>query len=159
MSVRPATAADAGAIATIWNHYIHHSTVTFASVEKSVDGVAGLIATRPAFFVAEGPSGIAGFATYDQFRSGDGYARTMEHTVQLHPDCRGGGHGHALMAAIEDHAMGRGAHSIFAGVSAENAAGRAFHARRGYAEVAILPQAGWKFGRWIDLVLMQKILS
>ena len=159
MTVRPATEADAGAVAAIWNHYIRHSTVTFASVEKSVAEVAALIAMRPAFFVAESPSGIVGFATYDQFRGGDGYARTMEHTVQLHPDCKRGGHGRALMTAIEDHARARGAHSIFAGVSAENDTGRAFHARCGYGETAILPQAGWKFGRWIDLVLMQKILS
>jgi phosphinothricin acetyltransferase len=157
--IRPATPADAAAVAAIWNHYIRHTTVTFASTERTETEVAGLIAARPAFFVAETASGIAGFATYTQFRGGDGYARCMEHTIQLAPGASGTGLGRALLAAVEDHARAGGAHSIFAGVSAENEAGRAFHARMGYAEAAILRQTGWKFGRWLDLVLMQKFLT
>jgi phosphinothricin acetyltransferase len=83
----------------------------------------------------------------------------MEHTIQLAPEASGRGHGRALMTAVEDHARAGGAHSMFAGVSGENPEGRAFHARLGYVETAILPQVGWKFGRWMDLVLMQKILT
>ena len=63
------------------------------------------------------------------------------------------------MRAVEDHARMGGAHSMFAGVSGENPEGCAFHARLGYAEAAVLPQVGWKFGRWMDLVLMQKFLA
>jgi phosphinothricin acetyltransferase len=51
-----------------------------------------------------------------------------------------------------------GHHSMIAGVAGENAGGAAFHAAIGYREIARLPQVGWKFGRWHDLVLMQKIL-
>ena len=146
-------------MAAIWNHYIRHTTVTFASTEKTVAEVTDLFAKRPAFFVAEAVEGIAGFSTYAQFRGGDGYARCMEHTIQLAPGASGSGLGRALLSAVEDHARTGGAHSIFAGVSAENEAGRAFHARMGYAEAAILRQTGWKFGRWLDLVLMQKFLT
>jgi phosphinothricin acetyltransferase len=83
----------------------------------------------------------------------------MEHTIVLGPQARGRGLGRALMTAIEDHARQRGAHSIFAGVSAENPDGRRFHLAMGYSEIATLPAVGHKFGRWIDLHLLQKILT
>lgn len=156
--IRPATAADAAAIAAVWNPVIRDTAVTFESVPKSPADIAALIAARPAFLVAgDGP--IAGFATYQQFRGGTGYARTMEHTIILAPAAQGRGLGRALMAAVEDHARAGGAHSIFAGVSAENPNGVAFHAAVGYREVARLREVGWKFGRWMDLVLMQKLLA
>lgn len=146
-------------MAAIWNHYIRHTTVTFNPVEKTVVEVDQTIASRPAFFVAETGGRIEGFATYAAFRSGLGYARTMEHTILLAPGSAGRGLGRALMAAVEHHARTGGAHSLFAVVSGENPEGRAFHARLGYAEAAILREVGWKFGRWLDAVLMQKFLS
>ena len=82
-----------------------------------------------------------------------------EHSILLAPGAQGSGLGRALLTAVEDHARAGGAHCLFAGVSAENDAGRRFHARMGYAEVAVLPDVGWKFGRYIDLVLMQKFLA
>ena len=159
MTVRQARAEDAAAVAAIWNHYIRDTAVTFNAQEKTPDEVAALIKERPAFFVAADQDRIAGFATYGPFRVGVGYARTMEHSILLAPDVSGRGLGRALMTAVENHARAGGAHSMFAGVSAENPSGRAFHARLGYAEAAILPQVGWKFGRWMDLVLMQKFLT
>jgi phosphinothricin acetyltransferase len=159
VTVRLATGLDADAVAAIWNHYIRETSVTFNALEKTADEVAALIGTRPAFFVALDQGRVAGFATYDQFRGGVGYARTMEHTIQLAPGASGRGYGCALMRAVEDHARIGGAHSMFAGVSGENPEGRAFHARLGYAETAVLPAVGWKFGRWMDLVLMQKFLA
>lgn len=159
MTVRTAVADDAADIAAIWNHYIRDTDVTFNAAEKPVAEVALLIARRPAFLVAETDGGIAGFATYDQFRAGVGYARTMEHTIQLAPGAGGGGLGRSLMAAIEGHARSAGVRSMIAGVSAANPAGQAFHARLGYAVIAVLPEVGWKGGRWLDLVLMQKFLT
>ncbi len=159
MAVRLAEEADAAAVAAIWNHYIRDTAVTFNAREYALAEVEAMILGRPAFFVAEDAGRVAGFATYAQFRGGIGYARTMEHTVQLAPGIAGRGLGRALMSAVEDHARAGGAHSMLAGVSGENPAGRAFHARLGYAEVAVLPQVGWKFGRWMDLVLMQKFLA
>jgi phosphinothricin acetyltransferase len=160
--IRRATPSDATAIAAIWNPYIRDTAVTFNSAEKSAADVATLIRDRDAAgfatFVAETGAGPAGFASYSQFRGGVGYARSMEHTILLSPAARGGGLGRALLQAVEDHARAGGAHGLFAGVSAENPEGRAFHARMGFAEVAVLREAGFKFGRYMDLVLMQKFL-
>jgi L-amino acid N-acyltransferase YncA len=71
---------------------------------------------------------------------------------------RGRGTGRALLQAVEDHARQGGAHQMIAGVSGENPEGRAFHDRMGYREIATVPEAGFKFGRFMDLVLMQKFL-
>lgn len=160
--IRPADAGDAGAVAQIWNHYIRATVATFNAAEKTEAEVAATIAARQVqrcFLVAEVAGAVQGFATYDQFRGGVGYAHSMEHTVQLAPGAGGQGLGRALMAAVEAHATSAGAHVMVAGVTAENAAGQAFHAKLGYVEVGRMPQVGRKFGRWMDLVLMQKILS
>lgn len=161
--IRPARPGDGAAIAAFWNPVIRDTAATFNPVTKSGPDIDAMIAERQAaghgFLVGLVAGEIAGFASYAQFRGGLGYAHTMEHTIILAPSARGHGLGRALMAALEDHARAAGVHSLFAGVSAENSDGRAFHAAIGYTEIAVLPQVGRKFGRWMDLVLMQKILS
>ncbi|WP_199258358.1 GNAT family N-acetyltransferase [Paracoccus binzhouensis] len=162
MIIRPAEDRDMAAILGFWNPLIRETTVTFSSEEKTAGGLALMIAQRRAagreFLVAEEDGAVLGLASYDQFRSGNGYAHCMEHTVILSPAARGRGIGRALMAAIEDHARAGGAHGMIAAVSAENPAGIAFHRAIGYRQVGLVPQAGRKFGRWLDLVLLQKIL-
>lgn len=161
--IRDATPADAPAIAAIWNPVIRDTTATFNAAEKSPAEIAQTIATRQtdghAFLIATDGETLLGFATFSQFRGGIGYARTMEHTIILAPAAAGRGTGRALMQTLESRARTAGAHSLFAGVSAENPAGLAFHARIGFHEVARLQQVGYKFGRYMDLVLMQKFLS
>lgn len=161
--IRAATAADAQAIADIWNPVIRDTSITFNAVEKTLGDITALIASRQAaghaVLVAEQGGTVAGFATYAQFRSGVGYAHAMEHTILLGPAAQGAGLGRALLSALETHARAAGITTLIGGVSAENAAGRAFHARMGYTQVAILQRVGFKFGRALDLVLMQKFLS
>ncbi len=154
--IRPATAADAPAIAAIWNHYIRETTVTFLPDEKSVEDVEKMIATDVCLVADYG--GIQGFARYFQFRGGRGYFHTVEHTVLLASGTAGRGYGRGLMKALMAHAAQAGKHSMWAGVSGENRAGVSFHAALGFQEIARLPEVGFKFGRWIDLVLMQKRL-
>jgi phosphinothricin acetyltransferase len=158
--IRPAVPADAPAVAAIWNHYIRTTTVTFNPVEKPVTELETLIAAPHAFFVATDGARITGFARHFQFRSGDGYARAAEHTILLAPDApRGQGTGRALMQAILDDATARGIGAMIAAVSADNAAGLAFHAAMGFRTVGQIPAVGWKFGRWHDLVLLQNRLA
>lgn len=163
MIIRDATSADIPAILAIWNDVIRNSVATFEFVEKTPEGLSAQIEARRAadraFYVAEDAGAVIGFATYDQFRPSNGYARTMEHTVYIDPAAQGRGAARALMAAVEDHARKRGAHVMLAVVSGENGVGEAFHARLGYEKVAVIPQLGFKWGRYFDFVAMQKILS
>jgi phosphinothricin acetyltransferase len=159
--IRDATAADIPAIGTIWNLAVRETIATFSSEEKTPEGLAALLAERQAryaFVVAEVEGSVAGFATYGQFRAGNGYRFTFEHTIYLGPETRGRGVGRVLMGAIETHARGVGGHSMIGGVSAANAPSVAFHLALGYTTTALLPQAGYKFDRWHDLLLMQKLL-
>jgi L-amino acid N-acyltransferase YncA len=156
--IRPATPDDAPAIAEIWNRIIRDTVITFTTAEKDTDAIATAIAEGMPYHVSEDAGRVLGFVTAFQFRGGPGYAHTFEHSIHLLPEAQGRGLGRALMAVIEADLKARGVHSLFAGVSGENEAGARFHAALGYAHVARLPQVGWKFGRWHDLVLMQKIL-
>ena len=159
--IRPATTADAPAICALWNGWITDTTVTFTHIPKLLENVIAMIAFRQTMgraFVVADDGGVVGFASYDQFRAGDGYTTCMEHSVMLAPQVHSRGMGRALVTAIEDHARNAGAHQMIAGVTGENAAGRAFHERLGYRPIATIPEAGFKFGRHIDLLLMQKFL-
>lgn len=161
--IRQAVRADAAAICAFWNPLIKGSSVTFNSLEKSQADVAAMIEDRQGaghgFVVAEVDGAVRGFATYSQFRGGPGYATCMEHTIVLAPDAQGHGIGRSLMTVTEDHARTRGAHQMIAGVSGENIAGQRFHAACGYVEIGRVSEAGFKFGRFMDLVLMRKFLT
>ncbi|MFZ7090116.1 GNAT family N-acetyltransferase [Primorskyibacter sp. 2E233] len=159
MVIRPAKDRDASQIAAIWNDVIDHTAITFTTERKTCAGIAADIAHRgPLFLVAEQGGQVCGFATAFQFRGGPGYAHTYEHSVQLSAEARGQGAGRRLMQALEQALRGQGAHSLWAGVSGENPGGVTFHRAVGFTEIARLPEVGFKFGRWMDLVLMQKIL-
>lgn len=156
--IRPATLDDATQVRVIWDTMITDSTANFSEILKTPEEVEAAIRTRPLLLVAEAEGRIMGFATYDQFRANSGYRFTMENTIALLPEAKGRGMGRALMTGIEDHARAGGAHSMIAGISAKNEPGLAFHSAIGYQTVAVVPQSGYKWGEWLDLVLMQKIL-
>ena len=161
MKIRDAESFDATAIASIWNPVIGETEATFNNIVKSEASLRELIAGRRdsslPVLVACVPE-VVGFVLCGQFRGGIGYARTMEHTIMLAPDARGKGIGKKLMSALEEKARHINIHSLIAGVSSANLSGVEFHRAIGYKEIARLPEVGFKFGRWYDLILMQKIL-
>lgn len=159
MIIRRARPEDAEPLTLILNDVIANTTITFTSDLKTVDYLRDEIAARGAAFQVVEVDGVAaGYASYFPFRNGPGYARTKEHSIALAAQARGVGAGRALMTALEDVARKDKVHSLWAGVSAENPVGRAFHAAIGFDEIATLSEVGFKFDRWIDLVLMQKKL-
>ncbi len=162
MIIRAATAADAAAITAYWNPQIRDSAITFTTIEKTeadlTQDIAQKLAEGRAYYVAEDETGVLGHATYGPFRSGPGYARTVEHTIILAPTAWGKTVARPLMDKLEGHAREARIHSIIAGISHENPRAIAFHKKIGYTHVATVPETGYKFGRWMDLVLMQKLL-
>lgn len=162
MIIRPASVADAPEIIAFWNPLIRDTAITFNPAEKSVTDLTRMIADKQAlgqgFLVAELNGEIVGFASYGQFRAGPGYLHSMELTVILAAPARGFGAGRALVSALEEQARRAGVHVMFGCVSSENPDGVAFHRALGYQQVAYLPEVGFKFGRWMGLHMMQKIL-
>lgn len=154
--IRPATPADAAAMAAIWNHYIRETTVTFLPDEKTTQDVAEVIALGNCLVWDDGV--LRGFARYFQFRGGRGYAYTAEHTLLLAPDAGGRGIGRALLDAICAEAAAAGMHSMWAVVSGENEAAVNFHLACGFDSPVRLAEVGYKFGRWLDAIMLQKRL-
>ncbi|WP_240607870.1 GNAT family N-acetyltransferase [Pararhodobacter oceanensis] len=160
--IRAARLEDAAAMAVIWNQIIRDTVFTFTAVEVTEESCRNFIAARQqagrAVLVATAGEKLTGFASYDQFRGAAGYAGAMEHSIYLADTARGQGIGAALLAALETHACGQ-SHRLFIGaISAQNTAALTFHRKQGFATVAQIPQAGWKFGAPQDLVLVQKFL-
>lgn len=159
MIIRQAEPRDIAPILAFWNPFIRETSVTFTTMEKAPEALAADMAARgPAYLVAEEAGAVLGFASYGTFRSGPGYAHTAEHTVILSRGVQGRGVGRALMARLEEVARAAGLHVLVAGVSGENESAIAFHRAIGFVEVARMPEVGRKFERWMDLVLLQKIL-
>lgn len=162
MTIRPARLDDIPGMSAIWTPIVTDTLVTFTNHVKTDAELADMIAEKAVvdqpLLVAELDGRIAGFATYGAFRSGPGYARTVEHTILLADWARGRGIGRALMVEIEDFAAVRGIHSLWAGVSGANPGAVAFHEKVGFRAIARLPEVGFKFDQWLDLILLQKIL-
>ena len=155
--IRAARAEDVEEVREIWNQIIRDTTIIFNETEKTHAEVAEAIGTRP-FLVATEGERVLGFATYGQLRPGDGYRFAAEHSVHLAPDAQGRGMGRALMDALIEIARANGVHTLWAGCSAENVGGIAFHERLGFSYVATLAETGRKFDRWIDLVFLVRKL-
>ena len=158
--IRPATSADAGAIAALWNGMIRDTLATFTTELKTTQAIHQTLNDRPgAFFVAEQAGAMLGFVTFGPFRGGPGYAATCEHSIIVAPDAQGQGAGRALMARAIEAARRMDQHIMIAAISSANPDAVEFHAKQGFDHVGHLPQVGRKSGQWLDLILMQKNLS
>lgn len=162
--IRAARPEDAPAIAAIWNPIIRDTAITFWLTERSEAEIAAIIRDRqsaghPFLLSFDDVGKVTGFGSYSQFRAGGGYAKSMEHSINLAPESRGTGTATLMLTALEDHARAAGHRLMIGGITASNEISIRFHARMGYAEWGRIPAAGWKFGRFHDLVLMGKELA
>lgn len=163
VAIRAARPEDVPAINAIYNASVAVSTASW-----DIDPEP--LATRQAWFerrarlghpvlVAEDDGRVLGWGSWGTFRDKPGYARTMEHTLYVAEDARGRGVGNALLAAIVETARAAGVHVLLGVLSNENDVSLRLHEKLGFREMARLPQVGAKFGRWLDMVLVQLVLD
>ena len=158
MRIRHATSDDIDQILAIWNPIIRDTDITFTTIAKTRSDVQAMCDRVEPLLVAIRDGSLLGFASFAAFRGGPGYAHTAEHTIHLAPGAQRNGVGRALLSDLEDAARAQDLHCLIAAISATNAPARAFHAACGYVECGTLPEVGTKFGKRLDLVLMQKLL-
>jgi L-amino acid N-acyltransferase len=173
VTVRDASTDDVPGILAIYNDVIATSTAVYREDPATLDDRLQWLTARQAQSYpvlvavgavasgepATGDTGILGFASYGDFRSWPGYRFSVEHTVHIRADQRGRGVGTLLMRALIQRAIEQGKHVMIGGVDADNEASLRFHERLGFQRAAQLRQVGIKFGRWLDLVFVQRILG
>jgi phosphinothricin acetyltransferase len=161
--VREATEHDMPALLAIYNDLIATSTAIYRDDPTTLDERAAWWRTRVAAgypaLVAEDETGVLGFASFGDFRPWPGYRFSVEHSVYVRADCRSSGIGSALMLSLIDRATVLGKHVMIGGVDAENTGSLRFHERLGFERVAHFKEVGFKFGRWLDLIFLQRTLS
>ncbi|MDX2399010.1 GNAT family N-acetyltransferase [Microbacterium algeriense] len=161
--LRDAENADLDTITEIHNHAVVHTTAIWN--EDAVDRAdrAAWLADRTArgypVIVAADETGVVGYASYAQWRPHSGYRHTVEHSVYVRGDQRGRGIGTTLMTALIERARADGMHVMIGGIESGNTASIALHERLGFREVGRMPQVGAKFGRWLDLSMLQLVLD
>ncbi len=158
MIVRPATAADAVAIASLVNAFVATTTIEWTDTQQTADSILGWLAEHETVLVADERGEVVGVAAFGWFRdvvTRPGYRFTVENTIHVREDRWGSGVGRDLMRALVDEARESGKHTMVAAIDGANEASIRFHKRLGFVEVARMPEIGTKFGRWLDLVLLQ----
>lgn len=161
MILRPATAADAAATAEIYNAEVLGSRVTFDLVTRSVEEQAAWLDARSGALevvVAEIDGVVAGYASLSAYRERPAYRTTVEDSVYVHGDHRGAGVGRALLGEIVGVARERGFHSVIARIVSDHEASIRLHGALGFRQVGVEREVGRKFGRWLDVTVMQLLL-
>lgn len=163
MNIRPATHADLPQILDIHNDAVRRLDAIWTEAEDTLaDREAWLddrLTNGFAALVAEEDGRVLGHASYGTYRSRAGYRKTVEHSIYLRDEVQGRGVGKALMSALIEDARARGFHLMVAVIDARNQGSIAFHERFGFQMAGLLPQAGFKHGRWLDQVNMVLLLN
>ncbi len=162
ISIRRATTGDAPAIAAIYNHYIFNSTATFDTEPKSVEERERWIAEREPrhpVFVAEREGRVIGWAAISRYRERPAYVHTAEVAVYMDVDERGAGVGGRLLGRLIDEARSLGLHVLVSQIVAGNEASLKMTERLGFERVGVLREVGRKFGTWLDVVILEMVLS
>lgn len=164
MDIRTAAEADLPECQAIYAHHVLEGTGSFEEVPPSLEVIAerhgSITKSGWAWLVAADASGVLGFAYYTQYRPRSAYRFTAEDSVYVRDDVRGQGVGKALVARLIEHAAGAGFRQMVAIVGdAENIGSIGVHASLGFQKVGTLRDVGFKFGRWLDVVFMQRALS
>ena len=162
MLIRPARLDDADAIRLIYNHEVAHGTATFDIEPRSLEDQREWLTARSGahvVLVAEIDGEVAGFGSLSRYKERAAYSGTVENSVYVDPDRQGQGIGIALLDALVDRARDHGFHTLIARIGHESEGSIAVHAKAGFVEIGREREVGRKFGRWLDVVIMQRMVT
>lgn len=157
--IRDATEADLPAILDIYNDAVANTTAIWNDTLVDLANREDWFSTRRArgfpVLVAEQNGVIAGYAAYGDWRAFEGFRHTVEHSVYVEKDHRGGGIGRLLMQALVAKAREGGVHVMIACVETGNQASIRLHQSLGFRVAGQFSEVGTKFGRWLDLTCLE----
>ena len=162
-AIRTATEQDMAAVADIYGHYVQTSTCTFEidppDVEEMTRRYRKVMAMGAPYLVAQVESRVVGYAYAGAYRERAAYRHTLENSIYVAPDCHGQGLGGRLMQEVIRAATGGNFLQMVAVIGDRaNTASVRLHERLGFVPVGVLADVGYKHGRWLDTVLMQRTL-
>jgi len=164
MDIRLASPADLPEIQSIYAHHVLHGAGSFEEVPPSLEDMT----TRYdrirghgwSYLVAIDATGVLGYAYFTQMRERSGYRYTAENSIYVRDDVRGQGVGKALVARLLEDATAAGFRQMIAVIGdSENVSSIGVHSSLGFHRAGLLRSAGFKFGRWVDTVFMQRPLG
>ena len=164
MIVRAASPADAAALARIYGHNAVHGFGTFEEVAPSPEEMAARLKAVQdrgmPWMVVEDAGQVLGFAYAAPYRTRSAYRYTAEDSVYVAPEAQGRGVGRAALQAVVAACEALGVRQLVAVIGdSDNAGSLALHRALGFEPCGVLPALGFKHGRWLDVVLMQKALN
>jgi L-amino acid N-acyltransferase YncA len=165
LNIRPSIDADMPAMTDIYAHHVQHGAGSF---ETEAPNVAEMARRRSSvqqsglpWLVAEAAGGIiAGYAYASAYRTRPAYRFTVEDSIYMHPSHTGNGVGSALLSRLIELCEQTGWRQMIAVIGdSGNVASVRLHAKFGFRHVGVLQSVGFKFGRWVDTILMQRHLG
>jgi len=161
--LRTALIADAEEIANIYNYEVENSTATFDLVPRTVEEQRAWLMARSGAFTTlvavDRDSAVVGFAALSTYRDRAAYRATVENSIYVHRNHQRRGIGRMLLSALLEVAEQSGFHTVIARIDSQSDGSLALHKSVGFVEVGIERQVGRKFGRWLDSVIMQRMLN
>lgn len=163
LTIREATSDDAQAIRTIYNHEVENETSTMDLVPRTLEVQQEWIAARSGAFCAvvavDSAGAVLGFGALSEYKDRTGYRTTVENSVYVRRDVARRGIGRQILNHLLAVATVSGFHSVIARIESTSTASRDLHSACGYKLVGVEQQVARKFGKWLDIAVMQKILT
>ncbi|MBI5278714.1 MAG: N-acetyltransferase [Burkholderiales bacterium] len=164
LTIRTSRDDDVPAITAIYGHHVLHGTGTFETTPPTEADMAArradVLAKGLPYLVAEDEGKVLGFAYCQWFKPRPAYRFSAEDSIYLHEEARGRGLGKRLLAALMSQAEAAGVRKLIAVIGdTANEGSVGVHRSSGFDHVGIIRSCGWKFGKWLDIVLMEKPLG
>ncbi|WP_417708856.1 GNAT family N-acetyltransferase [Roseibium aggregatum] len=164
MLIRNAEPKDVPAILARYNQAVRETTAAWTSREETLDERLTWFEGRmkqdlPVLVAVDDTDAVLGFASFGPFRPREGYRLTAEHSVYVDPAAQRRGIGRALLERLMEIAIAKNLHVLVGVIDGGNTASIALHEKLGFHVAGRLPEAGTKFGLWLDLVFVAKVLG